>query len=171
MNANPRKYLTIFAIVGCVPWLYGGCHGSEVPLGSSRDAKLDTRLVGRWICPSPGGEEVGALGFFAFDENQYYVEMGAPRKITERFRAYSTEVKGITFLNAQDLHKHGPPEKRGYYFARYSIEKNDLLTVRIVRESRLKGSEKTTAAIKAALEQQIDDRELYDDSLKCTKST
>jgi hypothetical protein len=118
--------------------LLSGCYQSSEPLGSPDQSQLDSKLVGTWICRSanPDSKEEATLRVMPFDERQYYVEWADGDELT-RYRAYSSQINGITLVNIREL--VAPLGGDRWAFVGYHLAQDGSLRLSLVRDDALEG--------------------------------
>lgn len=156
-----------FAALG----LLNGCPlQSDAPLGPGAQATLDPPVLGRWRCTGAVEDEPFELTVIAFDANQYYAEFAAPGEETLRVRAHATEIAGVSFLNVQELDAT-PQARRRYLFARYVVQPDDSLEVKLLRDESFGADGRDAATIAARLARDAADPALYEGLCRCTRIT
>ena len=148
-----------------VALLGAGCFGSDVPLGPPERGAIDKTLLGTWRCtdPAQSPDKSAALRVIPFDKHQYYAERRESDDI-ERYRAYSTPIRGETLLNVEDLsfRMRGPE----WVFLRAKRGSDGHLRLSFVKEDSLKGLDPATAV--RAIKRRVGDDSLYEDLAVCT---
>ncbi len=151
--------------------LLNGCPlQSDAPLGPGAQATLDTPVLGRWRCIGAVEDEPFELTVIDFDANQYYAEFAAPGEDTLRVRAYASEIAGVPFLNVQELDAKAQARRR-YMFARYLLQPDDTLEVKLLRDESFGADGRGAATIAARLERDAADPALYESLCRCTRIT
>ncbi|MFI5165629.1 MAG: hypothetical protein ACHQQS_03335 [Thermoanaerobaculales bacterium] len=117
--------LPLVSVIG----LTGCPFESSVPLGEPRPGTLDARLLGEWQHAQADGT-ISNFALLPFNSAEYYVELRENEQEQERYRAYLVTVGGEQFLNINQVKAERTP--RPFVFARYSISKDDVLTLRFV---------------------------------------
>jgi hypothetical protein len=95
VNQLGRAILLVLAVATA------GCFGSETPLGRASDGRINSQLLGKWLCVDPeDSSNKATLLVSQFDDRQYFAEWREDEDVS-RYRAYSTEIRGTTLLNTQ----------------------------------------------------------------------
>ena len=144
----------------------GGCYESEVPIASSDASVIDPDLVGAWEHFDPDNDGSMALLFLQFDDREYFVRYDAEDwggdTFTVRCRAYIVPANGVPFLNVQAI-EDDEENERLFWLFRYAIEEDGTLTMRMVDEKLLKPSPQTSEELRALIEQNLENDDLYGD--------
>ena len=151
----------------------GGCYMTNLHLGSAADSKVDRALVGDWKLVDPNdATNTATMLVRNFDDKQYYVEWseksgeGDALKTT-RMRAHGVKVKSATFIEVAELTDDGSlPEK--HVLLRVEL-KDDKLTLRQLNEKFFEGVT-TEPALRAKVEANLDNAEMYAATISGTKS-
>jgi hypothetical protein len=138
-------------------------YGAPVPLDKPESGKLDQRLLGRWV--QVHEKEVGfaEVEFFAFNGHEYLVEIRShePYKPDEvsRYRAFSSEAGGKTFLNCRDL-----GEKESYNLAVYEFPAPEAVAFSFVNDDAMKpaGEVKTSQALRRFVTGHLADKGFFE---------
>ncbi len=128
MKLTIEKKKLVFGIALLFALLFSGCpYKSAVPLKTSKEYKIDHKLLGEWIILSKDA----VVKVSSISKNGYLMEAvvkGTKKK--ELLRAYGTTIKGVSFLSLTDPSKN----KKGYSICKYSIER-DLLRIECLEEN------------------------------------
>jgi hypothetical protein len=109
--------LAILPLAGC-PLV------SDQPLSEPAAAKADEALSGSWISLDPDSAESRRLSLLPFDEHEMVgFAPGDEAGAIDAFRAFTTEIGGVRFLNVREL----GAGLSGWYFLRYVIEGESLV--------------------------------------------
>ena len=158
--------LTLLLLAGC-PYL------SREPLGTAADAKIDSRLLGRWKYEDKDSRETGFITISRFNDTELLIAVeGDTGKSPDMMRGFVTTVYGVNFLNLQEI--KGAYGDREWNFARYTAG-DCSLTFSLVNESLApKGSDKglTSRQLLDLLRNNLADKKIYDGetSLTCVKN-
>lgn len=148
-----------------------GCYESRFPLDKPGAGTIDPGLIGAWRCVQ--GEESEnkplLITVIPFDERQYLVEIAVEGEKTLRYRAYRTVVKNKAFLNVQEIEARIGPAVPMWVFARYTLLRQNILDVDIVRGGPFKGLDPSPSAVREVMESRLEDPELYQDFCVCTR--
>jgi hypothetical protein len=148
-----------------------GCYESDFPLGASATGTIDPGLLGAWRCVQgdPGQNKSFLITAVRFDDKQYYIGVTMEGEKPIHYRAYSSSVKNTTLLNVQELkHKTEPPAQK-WFFVRYTLLKQNILQVEIVKEKPFKGIDSSSEAVRKVVDRMVERPELYQDYCVCAK--
>ncbi len=147
--------------VGLLALAVTGCYESRVPMASGSNAALDPRLLGSWVRVT-AGQGADSLLFLEFDSHQYYAAYRASGDpLPSHFRVYLVAVGEAPFLNAQDIGQR-EAKKRTYFFFRYELAGDSLLTLRMVSDRLLKPKPSTSKELTEFLRKNLTDPQLYE---------
>lgn len=126
MDNVRRSCRLVVILLSC--FLFGCPLESRFPLGESRHAPIDERLLGEWIIEEPKELKGGKVSIFSFNETEYYMESHEPKNgETGRSRAFITMIDNVMFLNFQEI-EHASSQ-RDYGFVKISISSNNVLAM------------------------------------------
>jgi hypothetical protein len=168
VNRN-RKILGVMLMALFVPlW---GCYESDFPLGPSAAGRIDPKLVGSWRCVQgdAGQNKSFLITVVPFDDKQYYIGVTMEGEKPIHYRAYSSSVKNTTLLNVQELKPKTEPSAQRWFFVRYTLLKQNILQVQIVKDKPFKDIDSSAEAIKKVVDQMVERPELYQDYCVCAK--
>lgn len=148
-----------------------GCYESAFPLGPPSEGRIDPGLVGRWRCINgeDGQDDPSMVSLVPFDETQYYVGLEQEGETPEHYRAHSSNLKGVSLFNVQELETTASTAKRKWWFLRLNLLKENILQVQVVNDKALEGIEPSAKAVRAAVEKKLDEPNFYVDFLVCAK--
>ena len=109
-----------------------------MPLGPPDPRVTDARLAGDWIGVEAGSTDTVLVHVLPFNEAEYYVEVQNKAGAPDRYRAYLFRSEGETILHLNEL-KGAEPDS-SYFFARYSFEGYDRLSMNLVGEKLIPDS-------------------------------
>jgi hypothetical protein len=137
---------------------------SPVPLGPASSAEQVASLVGVYVVlpddPADEGAAADTVRVREINERELLITFG-PGAWTADMRGFITRVKGVSFMNVQELGTEpGDSEPRPFMFARYEWD-GDVVEVRML--SGIRESFTSTAALRAWLESRLDDPTIYDE--------
>jgi len=118
------KTLLITLVVSI--FLLSGCpYESPVPLSSPEKSQIDARFIGKWRLPEEEKKEKGIVEILNFNDHELLIlfKEENSEKI-DKARAFITEVKGVSYLNYQDVDLK--PEKNPWLFLKYRFSGNRL---------------------------------------------
>jgi hypothetical protein len=148
--------------------MLGGCYDFDAPLDPDPTRALDPALLGTWRClPFDEGadQEPANFVFAASTRERFYSIAFEPG---ERFEAHASEVAGRSFLNVRQVEPAG--QERSWMFARYAFLLPDVLHLELVKNTRLRGVEETSASLRAALERLDGQGEPYENFCVCVRA-
>ena len=147
-----------------VALLGAGCFGSSIPLGPPERGEIDKTLLGTWRCtdPTQSPDKSATLRVVPFDKHQYYAEWHEGDDV-QRYRVYSTPIRGERLLNVEDLtfRMRGPE----WVFLRAKHGGDGRLRLSFVKEDSLKGLAPARAV--RAIKRRVADDSLYEDLAIC----
>ena len=117
--------LGILFFLFILPLLWGCPYESAVPLGKVSRAQIDQGLIGKWRHTAEG--ELFTMIIQQFNDHELLImgiEKGEVQE--EVMRAFVTVIKDERFLNLQEIKE--TYDKRGWYFVKYSISGDTLMT-------------------------------------------
>jgi hypothetical protein len=119
--------------------LAAGCPlTSEFPLGDSKGAPMDERLLGKWVESGSKKSPRGTIAIYRFNESEYYLEVVEPEdKGTSRYRGFLTAVDNVRILNVQELHDKASEGK--YRFVKISLSPDNVLALSTIEDNLLSG--------------------------------
>lgn len=144
-------FLLTILILGC-PFV------SNVPLDSSEKAKLDKKLIGKWVESTKEDELSSTLSVFQFNKREHLIIIEENNE-TAIYGAFVTKIKGNYFLNARSIEKE-PRDKLEYAFVKYSI-KDDSLFLQIVDDKLFKENFTSSKKLRKFISENLDNDELY----------
>jgi hypothetical protein len=170
-NAVKRNRIILGIVLMALFVPLWGCYESDFPLGPSAAGTIDPRLLGTWRCVQgePGQNKLFLITAVRFDDKQYYIGVTMEGEKPIHYRAYSSSVKNTTLLNVQELkHKTEPPDQK-WFFVRYTLLRQNILQVEIVKDKPFKNIDSSAEAIKKVVDRMVERPELYQDYCVCTK--
>jgi hypothetical protein len=145
-------------------FLLCGCpYESQVPLGRSSEAGIDTELLGMWQSRGGDPKEVGTVAITRFNEHELLIvihEKGT--KGDDYYRAFTSLVDGEKFLSVQEIRLS--KGERKWNLVNYSVS-GDVLNVRIVEDALFKKKKTTPEPLDAFIKANLKNKKLYDDDL------
>jgi hypothetical protein len=165
-----RKILVVMMLMALFVPLWS-CYESDFPLGPSAAGTIDPRLLGTWRCVQgdAGQNKSFLITVVPFDEEQYCIDVTMEGEKTIHYRAYSSSVKNTTLLNVQELKHKTEPSAQKWFFVRYTLLKQSILQVEIVKDKPFKGIDSSAAAVRKVVDRMIESPELYQDYCVCAK--
>ena len=152
-------------VVACL-----GCFTYDVPLDATPLLDVDPALIGTWRClpasPDSSDDTVATIEVARKTDRVYAVTFRAPGEDTDRYEAHASSVKGTTLLNVRELEK----KNQSWVFARYAFLRPDVLELRLVSDTLLKGVEGPASVLREALEKHQADPALYSDFCLCVRA-
>lgn len=117
----------VFFSSGCFDF---NIYESEVPLAPVKKAVFDPQLVGEWESMETEDREAGPyhLRFVRFNQKEYVIASGQDNGC-DLSRAYIVGIKGVPFINLQELAADGEPH---FAFCTYSLSPDGVLTLTFV---------------------------------------
>jgi hypothetical protein len=148
-----------------------GCYESDFPLGPSAAGRIDPKLVGSWRCVQgdAGQNKSFLITIVPFDEMQYCIDVTMEGEKPIHYRAYSSSVRNTTLLNVQELKPKTEPPAQKWFFVRYTLLRQNILQVEIVKDKPFKGIDSSAEAIKKVIDRMVEKPELYQDYCVCAK--
>jgi len=168
-------------LVLAIAFALGGCYESKVPMASSEGSTLDPNLVGRWKAIVTEDDTTPAeMLILKFNDNEYYVRYQEEEEVT-RCRAYMVMVDGVPFINLQliaveELDKKGhirflKEDERTFLFFRYSLSKDDVLTLKMVSDDFVKTEFKSSKALYEFIKKNLKNEKLYVEPFRFIKTS
>jgi hypothetical protein len=164
-----RKIFGVMLIAFFLPlW---GCYESDFPLGPSAAGTIDPGLLGAWRCVQgdPSQNKSFLITAVRFDDKQYYIGVTMEGEKPIHYRAYSSSVRNTTLLNVQELKPKIEPPAQKWFFVRYSLLKQSILQVEIVKDKPFKGIDSSPEAVRKVIDKMVERPELYQDYCVCAK--
>jgi hypothetical protein len=130
MKACLKLFLTavmVFYMSGCFDF---NIYESGVPMAPVKHAVFDPQLVGEWesMDTEEGNTEYQHLRFIRFNQKEYAV--ASPQKDgCSIVRAYIVRIKGVPFLNLQELETDG---EQNFVYCKYTLSPDGELTLTFV---------------------------------------
>jgi hypothetical protein len=148
-----------------------GCYESDFPLGPSAAGTIDPKLLGTWRCVhgEAGQNKSFLITVVPFDEKQYCVDVTMEGEKPIHYRAYSSSVRNTTLLNVQELKPNIEPSTQKWLFIRYTLLKQSILQVEIVKDKPFKGIDSSPEAVRKVIDRMVERPELYQDYCVCAK--
>lgn len=164
-----RKIVGAMLMALFVPLL--GCYESDFPLGPSAAGTIDPRLLGTWRCVQgdPDQNKSFLITVVPFDEKQYCIDVTMKGEKPIHYRGYSSSFKNTTLLNVQELKAKTEPPAQKWFFVRYTLLKQSILQVEIVKDKPFKGIDSSAEAVRKVVDRMIERPELYQDYCVCAK--
>ena len=171
-------------LVSTIAFTLGGCYESKVPMASSVGSTIDLNLVGRWktIATEDNSTPANML-VLKFNDDEYYVKYQEGKDVIRYrayLRAYLVMVDGVPFINVQPiaeeaLDKRGhielPKEdERTFFFFRYSLSKDDMLTLKMVSDDFIKTKFKGSKELYEFIKKNLKNEKIYDEPLRFKRS-
>ncbi len=130
MKACLKVFLTavmVFYMSGCFDF---NIYDSGVPLAPVKQAVFDPQLLGEWESMVTEGrpEESQHLRFIRFNQKEYAITSGQKNDCSI-VRAYIVRIKGVPFLNLQELETGG---EQNFVYCRYALSPEGELTLTFV---------------------------------------
>jgi len=148
-----------------------GCYESSFPLGRPDASSIDPGLPGAWKCLQRDGEKKPfVMNVMPFDERQYYVELLMEGEKPARYRAFSATIRGTALLNVREIEPSSAQEPRKWVFVRYTLFRPEVLQLDVVIDKPFKAVEPSATAVRAVVEQYIQDPAFYQDFCTCVRS-
>ena len=165
-----RKVLGVILLVLLVSPLWG-CYESDFPLGPSAAGTIDPKLLGTWRCVQgeAGQNKSFLITIMPFDEKQYCIDVAMEGEKPIHYRAYSSSVRNTNLLNVQELRPKTEPSAQKWFFVRYTLLKQSILQVEVVRDKPFKGVDASPEAVRKVLDRMVERPELYQDYCVCAK--
>jgi hypothetical protein len=157
--------LPFVALVACVA--SAGCLvGFKHPLGSVRQSFIDRPLLGSWVCRSRDDPKPIDLTFTDFDGRQYLLESDDHK--TERYsdRVLATHIENSTFLGLRAI---APKAEDEWTVLEYAFGDANGLSLKIVDPEPFEDVLDEPAAVRDRLAERLDDPEVIQDLLSCTR--
>jgi len=148
-----------------------GCYESDFPLGPSAAGTIDLKLLGTWRCVQgdAGQNKSFLITVVPFDEKQYCIDVAMEGEEPIHYRAYSFSVRNTPLLNVQELKPKIEPSGQKWFFVRYTLLKQSILQIEIVRDKPFKGVDSSPEAVRKVLDRMVERPELYQDYCVCAK--
>ena len=163
----PRLYVFV---LGLSSLLCGGCYDFDSPIDTSPRHAIDPGLLGTWRCLGDDAPDAQPANFVVTSprERVYSITFEAPGENASTYEAYSSKLKGgALLLNVRDLDPRFPAKP--WTLARYSLLLPHVLRVQLVDDEKLKVTDNSPAALRAAIESSARDRDLYAEFCICVR--
>jgi hypothetical protein len=151
--------------------LLPGCYESDLALDSSPQLAVDTAVIGTWRClplDADADEEPATLTVKRGSDRNYAVEWQEGTKTPDRYEAFASSVGGSVLVNVQQV--KGGGERGKWVYVRYTLLRPNALELQVVADEALKGTEKSRAALRAAIEQRSGQPALFQDFGVCARA-
>ncbi len=143
---NLRRFLLLcsaFLITSCV---------YEFPITVEPARKIDPQLIGNWLAEKPEDD----VEIRKFDDSHYVLRSGG-----KLYRAYFSEVNGVTFANIQTIDPVEPKERK-YWFVAYELLDDGMkLVVRSVNQSVVPEAAKSSQEIEKLIADNLKNPQLF----------
>ena len=153
--------LSLFAVVGCLPF----------PLGDPAKSQVDPKLSGYWASVSEDEKEVIAL--FPFDQHTYVLEdvklkkqddKWQPQGPPQLFKAWLTQVRGQQFMTLEFLQQRlatGTTDQKVYPALRLTPTPEGMLVRMVKSDFEPMKNVKSSADVEALIVKELDNPDLY----------
>lgn len=148
------KSLKYVVLLGALSLMFMGCpYESKVPIDDASNSKLDKTLLGKW--DEKGSEDY--LWTVTQSDNEYRIEKknvkdGGDPTI---YKAFLSDVGGVTFLNVYELDEYGSSTDRKYYIYRLEKKGEERVKVRAVTDN-ITEEFTTSAELKAFIKKNME---------------
>jgi hypothetical protein len=146
--------------------LSGCLSGFRHPLGPADEGFIEPELLGRWECASTEDSSPGIITILDFDGKQYLIQSELEKDEIGHFRAYTTRVEGVPFLNVRAI---GPKPDDEWIFLEYALVDVDHLIFRLVDPQPFEDVIDDGPSVSARLENHLQDPDVVRDFLSCTR--
>ena len=143
-----------------------GCFITELTLIDPKSASVNRTFVGEWVFP---GDDGFTLSVRNFDDRSYVVRMESTKETekgdVEFYRAFTTEVKEVTFAHLQQLKVDGTLENK-WLLLRVAITDGNELVLRHLKEAFFKDKPVTSSeSLHKLISEHVDDEAMYEETL------
>lgn len=120
-------------------FLLTGCPlESKYSLSENHSARMDQRLLGKWVDASSDNSAKGVLSIYRFNENEYYIEaMDLDTNKIDRYGGFLTLIDNVPILNVHEVYDNVTPID--YMYIKIALSADDKLTFFIIQDSLLAG--------------------------------
>ena len=145
-----------------IAFVLGSCYESKVPMASSKDSYIEPNLIGKWKKVVTADDATPAdMLVLNFNDKEYYVKYQDEKDVT-RYRAYIVTVKGVPFINAQFIER----DERPFVFFRYSLSKDEVLTLRIISGDFIKTEFRSSKELYKFVKKHLHIEKLYGEPVR-----
>jgi hypothetical protein len=153
-----RGRLLVQALVVTTAAAAAGCYDANAAIDASPLVPNDPHLIGTWRCVGPATTENAFTITAANDTARTYaITFQATGEQPEHMHAFTSAVKGATFLNVRDSGSGTSP----WNIVRYVFLRPDVVEIRVVEETLFEKVAPT--AVRATLERELNNPKLFDD--------
>jgi hypothetical protein len=157
--------LSFVTLVACVAST--GClSGFKHPLGPVRQSFIDEPLLGSWVCRSSNDPKPVDVTFTDFDGRQYLVQSDDDKAEPYSHRVLATHVENSTFLSLRAI---APKAEDDWTVLEYAFDDANHLSLKIVDPQPFEDVIDDPAAVRDRLAGSLDDPEVIQDLLSCTR--
>jgi hypothetical protein len=133
--------------------------------------EVEASWIGTWRClpfEADADEEPATLTIRRGPERRYDIAWQETGKSPDRYEAFASTVGGAPFFNLQEVKPTG--ERGKWAFLRPALLRPAILHVQVVADDALKGIEKSSPALRQAIERQLASPALTMDFAVCVKA-
>jgi hypothetical protein len=162
-----RRLLRPLLVTSCLA--FPSCLvGFRHPLGPVGSAFIDQRLVGTWQCTGRDDPKPGVMTIIDFDEKQYFMLFAEEAKEPTQARAYATRVRGVPFLNLQEI---GASNKdHGWFILDYVFPDEEHVNMRALDPEPFKDVIESQRGVRKLLERRLKSPDLFVNYLSCVRT-
>ena len=160
-----RGRLPVLALAACL-FCTGCLSGFRHPLGSTRESYIDKLLLGTWVCRSSDDPQPIDLTFVDFDGRQYLLQLDDHKSEHYSNRVLATRVEGSTFLSLRAV---APKAEDEWSILEYSFADASHLALKLVDPQQFEDVIDDAKAVRDRLAERLDDPEVIEGLLSCTR--
>ena len=160
-----RGRLPVLALAACV-FSTGCLSGFRHPVGSIRESYIDKLLLGTWVCRSSDDPQPIGLTFLDFDGRQYLLQSDDHKADRYSHRVLATHVESSTFLSLRPV---APKAEDEWTILEYSLGDASHLALKLVDPQQFEDVLDDATAVRERLAERLDDPEVIQDLLSCTR--